>query len=113
MVFTLAVLIATTALAERILAPKMDPDKIRGHVKYLSSNELEGRGMNQKGSELAAGYIAKQFKSYGLKPAGEHGTYFQPVPMVSVKTLPETIFSLIPANGALPPLKAKPLVAVP
>ena len=101
-----AVLIATTALAEKILAPKMDPDKIRDHVKYLSSNELEGRGMNQKGSDLAADYIANQFKSYGLKPAGENGTYFQPVPMVSVKTLPDTTFSFMPANGAPLPLKA-------
>jgi hypothetical protein len=105
-ILAFAVLIATTALAEKILAPKMDPDKIRDHVKYLSSNELEGRGMNQKGSDLAADYIANQFKSYGLKPAGENGTYFQPVPMVSVKTLPDTTFSLIPAGGAPVPLKA-------
>ncbi|HEY1481399.1 MAG TPA: M28 family peptidase [Candidatus Acidoferrum sp.] len=103
-VFT--VLIATAALAEKILAPKMDPDKIRDHVKYLSSNELEGRGMNQKGSDLAADYIASQLKSYGLKPAGENGTYFQPVPMVSVKTLPDTALTLIPAGGAPLPLKA-------
>jgi Zn-dependent M28 family amino/carboxypeptidase len=105
-ILALVVLVATTALAEKILAPKMDPDKIRDHVKYLSSNELEGRGMNQKGSDLAADYIANQFKSYGLKPAGENGTYFQPVPMVSVKTLPDTTFSLIPAGGAPLALKA-------
>ncbi|MGB8324184.1 MAG: M28 family peptidase [Candidatus Acidiferrum sp.] len=105
-ILAFAVLVAATALAEKILAPKMDPDKIRDHVKYLSSNELEGRGMNQKGSDLAADYIANQFKSYGLKAAGENGTYFQPVPMVSVKTLPDTTFSFIPAGGAPVPLKA-------
>jgi hypothetical protein len=63
LIIALTVLVATGALAEKILAPKMDPDRIRDHVKYLSSNELEGRGMNQKGSDLAADYIANQFKS--------------------------------------------------
>jgi Zn-dependent M28 family amino/carboxypeptidase len=85
--------------------PKVDSEKIRAHVKYLASDELEGRGMNQKGSELAADYIAAQFKSYGLKPAGDNGTYFQTVPMVGVKTLPDTTFSFVPQSGA--PLEPK------
>lgn len=78
---------------------KIDPKKIRAHVKYLSSDALEGRGTGQKGGEMAAEYIAAQFKSYGLQPASDAGTYFQSVPMVSMKTLPETTFTLVPANG--------------
>src|SRR5438477_3868713 len=50
--------------------------------------------MGQKGSDLAADYIGKELKSYGLKPAGDDGTYFQKVPMVGVKTLPQTTFEL-------------------
>jgi len=100
------VVFGTAAFAEKIHAPKFDPEKIRAHVKYLASDELEGRGMNQKGGDLAADYIAAQFKSYGLVPAGENGTYFQQVPMVGVKTLPETTFSLVPNAGAPLGLKA-------
>ena len=96
-----------TAFAGDAGGPKVDPEKIRAHVKYLASDELEGRGMNQKGSELAADYIAAQFQSYDLKPAGDNGTYFQTVPMVGVKTLPETTFSLVPQSGT--PLDLKPL----
>lgn len=92
--------LATAVLAEKSHAPKFDSEKIRGHVKYLASDELEGRGMNQKGGDLAAAYIAEQFKSYGLKPAGEDGTFFQQVPMVAVKTLPETMLALVPNSGA-------------
>jgi Zn-dependent M28 family amino/carboxypeptidase len=55
--------------------------------------------MGQRGSDLAAEYIATQFALEGLKPAGENGTYFQKVPMVGVKTLPETTFSLAPNSG--------------
>jgi Zn-dependent M28 family amino/carboxypeptidase len=99
------VVFVTVAFADKTMAPKFDPEKIRAHVKYLASDELEGRGMNQKGGDLAAEYIATQFKGYGLKPAGENGTYFQKVPLVAVKTFPETTFALAPKSGA--PLELK------
>ena len=79
--------------------PQVDKEKIRAHVKYLSSDELEGRGTGQRGGDIAADYIAKQFASYGLKPAGDNGTFFQEVPMVGVKTLPETTFKFVEASG--------------
>jgi Zn-dependent M28 family amino/carboxypeptidase len=82
-----------------------DAEKIRVHVKFLSGDLLEGRGMGQRGGELAAEYIATQFALDGLKPAGEHGTYFQEVPMVGITTLPETTFSLTPKTGEARPLK--------
>ena len=82
-----------------------DAEKIRAHVKFLSSDLLEGRGMGQRGGDIAAEYIATQFALDGLKPAGEHGTYFQEVPMVGVTTLPETTFSLVPKNGEALQLK--------
>jgi len=79
--------------------PQIDKEKIRAHVKYLSSDELEGRGTGQRGGDMAADYIGKQFASYGLKPAGDNGTFFQDVPMVGVKTLPETTFKFAEASG--------------
>jgi len=94
-----AILVGSVLLAAKTHVPKIAAEKIRQHVKYLSSDALEGRGTGQKGGDLAADYIAAQFKSYGLKPAGENGTYFQSVPLVGVKTLPETTFALVPANG--------------
>jgi TonB family protein len=85
-------------LAAKALA-RMDANRIRIHVKFLSSDGLEGRGMGQKGSDLAADYIANQLKDAGLRPAGEAGTFFQNVPMVGVKTLPQTMFELRPNVG--------------
>jgi Zn-dependent M28 family amino/carboxypeptidase len=75
-----------------------DPEKIRAHMRFLSSDLLEGRGTGQRGGDIAAEYIATQFALYGLKPAGEQGTYFQDVPMVGVKTLDETSFNLVATN---------------
>src|ERR1700719_1812268 len=93
--------------AQTLRQEKVDPEKIRAHVKFLSSDLLEGRGMGQRGSDIAAEYIATQFALDGLKPAGDQGTYFQEVPMVSVTTLPETTFSIVPKNGE--PLQLKNL----
>ena len=75
-----------------------DDQKIRAHVKFLSSDLLEGRGTGQRGGDIAAEYLATQFALYGLKPAGDQGTYFQEVPMMEVKTLDETSFSLVTSN---------------
>ena len=78
----------------------IDAEKIRATVKYLSDDALQGRGTGQKGGDMAADWIAAQFKSYGLAPAGENGTYFQQVNFYGVTTDPkQTRFSFIPKSG--------------
>ncbi|MGH9513170.1 MAG: M28 family peptidase [Terriglobales bacterium] len=86
---------------------KIDPEHIRWHVRFLSHDLLEGRGTGQRGGDIAAEYIATQFALYGLKPAGDNGTYLQKVPLVGITPAPETTFSLVPANGE--PIELKPL----
>src|SRR6267143_3563175 len=86
-------------------AAVIDPEKLRAHVKFLASDLLEGRGTGQRGGDIAAEYIATQFELYGLKPGAESGSYFQDVPMVGVKTLPDTSFRLVSANGEAVALK--------
>ena len=86
---------------------KVDPEHIRAHVRFLSLDLLEGRGTGQRGGDIAAEYIATQFWLYGLKPAGDNGTYFQKVPMVGITPAPETTFDLVPNKGDA--LRLKPL----
>ena len=83
----------------------IDPEHIRWHVRYLSHDLLEGRGTGQRGGDIAAEYMATQFAEYGLKPAGDDGSYLQKVPLVGITTLPETHFSLVPKQGASMNLK--------
>src|SRR5438270_11913209 len=74
----------------------IDAEKIRATVKYLSDDSLQGRGTGQKGGDMAADWIAAQFKSYGLAPAGDAGAYFQGVHFYGVSTEPrETQFALV------------------
>lgn len=83
----------------------INPEHIRWHVRFLAHDLLEGRGTGQRGGDLAAEYIATQFAEYGLKPAGDHGTYMQKVPLVGITTLPETRFTLVPKRGEAMNLK--------
>jgi Zn-dependent M28 family amino/carboxypeptidase len=84
---------------------KIDPERIRAHVKFLSDDLLEGRGTGQRGGDIAAAYMAAQFELYGLKPAGDNGTYFQKVALIGMTLLPESTFSIVPQNGQAMPLK--------
>ncbi|MGE5734135.1 MAG: M28 family peptidase [Acidobacteriota bacterium] len=77
----------------------IDPERIRAHVRFLADDLLEGRGTGQRGGDIAAEYIATQFTLYGLKPAGDNGTYLQKVPMVGVTTLPESTFTIVSNSG--------------
>jgi Zn-dependent M28 family amino/carboxypeptidase len=78
---------------------KIDPERIRAHVRFLSHDLLEGRGTGQRGGDIAAEYIATEFALYGLKPAGDGGGYLQKVPMVGITPGPETTFSLVSSKS--------------
>jgi Zn-dependent M28 family amino/carboxypeptidase len=86
---------------------KIEPEHIRAHVRFLSHDLLEGRGTGQRGGDIAAEYIATQFWLYGLKAAGDNGTFFQKVPLVGNAPAPETTFELVPSKGDA--LRLKPL----
>jgi Zn-dependent M28 family amino/carboxypeptidase len=102
--FSIAV-VKSEAAGQKPQTPPIYAERIRAHVQFLSSDLLEGRGTGQRGGDVAGEYIGTQFSLYGLKPAGDNGTYFQDVPMVSVKTLSDTTFRLAPKSGEAVTLK--------
>jgi Zn-dependent M28 family amino/carboxypeptidase len=56
-------------------------DRLRRDVTFLASDACEGRGVATRGINLAADYVAAEFKKAGLKPGGANGSYFQPFTM--------------------------------
>ncbi len=56
-----------------------DADRWWSHVKMLADDAMEGRETGSAGHRRAAEYVASQFKSAGLEPAGTAG-FIQPVP---------------------------------
>src|ERR1044072_7916266 len=64
------------------------PARIQQDVKYLASDELEGRLTGSKGATEASRYIAKEFRKAGLKPLARGANqstspYFQQFPYVA------------------------------
>ncbi|HVG17558.1 MAG TPA: hypothetical protein VNI02_00790, partial [Blastocatellia bacterium] len=60
--------------------------ELKDWLTYLASDEFEGRNTYSEGLGLAAGYIAGQLKSWGVKPGGPNGSYFQRVAVKGVKS---------------------------
>jgi len=62
---------------EKVRNDNITEDEIYVHIKYLASDELEGRFPGTNGDKLAQEYIAKEYKTYGLQPAGDNNSYIQ------------------------------------
>jgi hypothetical protein len=75
---------ATTDDSDAVLAV-IQPQAIRADMGFLADDLLEGRGIGSRGHQLAAQFIAAQFESMGLAPAGDRGTYFQDVALQSLR----------------------------
>lgn len=82
----LATLISPVALsassaAKRKVVPRAMPDggKAFAHIKYLASDEFQGRKSGTPEYRRAAEYVAAEMQKAGLKPGGENGTWFQEV----------------------------------
>jgi hypothetical protein len=81
------------AAADRITA-----DSLRGHLSFIASDALEGRGTPSHGLDLAAEYIAAQFRRAGLEPAGDDG-YFQTATLTVREQNPENFEFTVFAQG--------------
>lgn len=57
----------------------MLPERLYAHIRYLADDKLEGREAGTHGYDLAADYVASQFREIGLRPAGTGDSYFQPI----------------------------------
>ena len=78
----MAVLLAASAVPAELPAPwraaldRISPASLEGHTSFLASDLLEGRDTPSRGLDIAAEYIAAQFRRAGLEPGGDDG-YFQ------------------------------------
>src|SRR5215208_7095145 len=79
-----AVLVAVGAVA---LQADIESDRLLGHIKFLSSDDLRGRGNGTEELDRAAQYVARNFKEAGLQPGGVDGTWFQPFELIAGLTV--------------------------
>ena len=80
---------AQTALSPAArVAGAVDSNSVRAHLEFLADDALEGRRPGTRGGEIAARYIAAEFQRMGLKPAGDSGTYYHSVPIITLTPHP-------------------------
>lgn len=61
--------------------------QLKEYLTFIASDELEGRDTPSRGLDIAAMYIAQHLSSWGLKPAGDNGSYFQKFPLTLDKVV--------------------------
>ena len=55
--------------------------RLKAHLEFIASDEMEGRDTPSRGLDIATLYVATQLKLWGAVPAGDNGTFFQNVSM--------------------------------
>jgi len=99
----LAAPLAAQQAPQQAGAPITPADMMR-HIQVLASDDYQGRAPGTEGERLTINYIAEQFAARGLEPAGENGTWFQPVRLVERTPVSATVRWT--ANGADIPFDA-------
>ena len=72
-------------------ADKVLVQQLQNHIKFLASDELEGRRAGSVGEQKAVDYIVAQYQSIGLKPMGTDG-FIQAFPIDEGKRLTASSF---------------------
>lgn len=60
-------------------------DDLKADIFFLASEDMSGRNAGTLEDHIATDYIASQFLGLGLKPMGDHGTYFQGMEILTGK----------------------------
>ena len=70
-------LAAQTAPAIHDAATTITADDVKRRIEVIADDSMGGRDTPSPGLDKTAQYVADQFKSFGLRPGGENGTWFQ------------------------------------
>jgi len=90
---------------------RIRPEAISAHIRFLADDLLEGRAPGERGFDLAAAYVASQLQGMGLEPAGEKGSWFQPMTLRGGKTREARLEVGTPAGGTAPLVLERDFIA--
>ncbi|MEW6127993.1 MAG: M28 family peptidase [Acidobacteriota bacterium] len=82
-------LAATTAASVHGNADFINATQLKDYLTFVASDEMEGRDTPSRGLDTTAKYIASQLSRWGVKPAGDDGSYFQRIAMKRNKIDPQ------------------------
>jgi hypothetical protein len=71
----------TAISLSRAAAEGITAAQLRDYLYFVASDEMEGRDTPSRGLNITAKFIATLLARWGVKPAGDDGTYFQKIAM--------------------------------
>ncbi|HEX2190331.1 MAG TPA: M20/M25/M40 family metallo-hydrolase, partial [Longimicrobiaceae bacterium] len=74
--------------APRPTTGAITPADLMTRLYVLADDSMMGRQAGTRGNAMATDYVAGEFRRLGLAPAGEDGTYFQTIPLVTRRLEP-------------------------
>ncbi|HQR44999.1 MAG TPA: M20/M25/M40 family metallo-hydrolase [Thermoanaerobaculia bacterium] len=74
--------------AETAAAARIGADELRGTVRFLADDLLEGRGPGSRGDAVARLYLATELEKMGFLPGASEGGFHQPVDLVGTTVRP-------------------------
>ena len=98
--------LAALTPAEQAAIDRISADSLRGNLSFLASDALEGRATPSRGLDIAAEFIAAEFRRAGLEPIAKDNSYFQTAKLVEVTPNPQGVkLTLKSGNNELEPGK--------
>src|SRR5262249_49766525 len=79
---TLATACVRVSVSPTDSSPLIDAHDMEQRLTAFAHDTMMGREAGTIWNLKATDYVASQFKAFGLKPAGENGTWFQTVPNI-------------------------------
>ena len=95
--------------------PAITAADLRQRLYLIADDSMMGRETGSAGAFKASAYVAAEFRRLGLEPAGDHGTYFQTVPLWVAAVDPQSrlatsggatlqlVTDFLPVSSAVPP----------
>lgn len=79
--------------AERKMAETITADKLSSWLHFIASDAMAGRDTPSKGLDVTAEFLKMNLKSWGFKPAGDEGSFFQKIEvrMTSIEAADNTV----------------------
>ncbi len=93
----MALIVASAPLAAQTkdvkkAAASITEKDVRKRINIIADDSMMGRDTPSPGLEMTAQYVADQFKSFGLKPGGDSGSYLQRYALIKKQLLADRSF---------------------
>ncbi len=90
----------STAQADSLAIKAINDSSFAQHIEVLASDDFQGRKPFTIGETKSINYLKEEFNKLGLKP-GNGDSYFQQVPMVEIKSTPDSKMVFTGAAGSV------------